>query len=70
MVGRARAVQLLRLSRTEHVLSFVFCHLIADGWACRIFTEDLVRTYRARLGRCGPPEAQGTSFAAICDAQR
>lgn len=63
-------VRLIRLSSTEHVFSYVFCHLVADGWASRVFVEEVVRAYRAREGSGPPPDGQVWGLADISRWQR
>src|SRR5262249_3288430 len=45
---------LVRLSDVEHVLTTSFSHVIADGWSGRLFAEEVLRAYRARMSQ-GPP---------------
>ncbi|KAJ5970493.1 uncharacterized protein N7479_000411 [Penicillium vulpinum] len=40
-------VNLLRLSSTDHVLSIVLHHIIADGWSFDIFVKSLAKYYNA-----------------------
>jgi Condensation domain len=63
-------LHLVRLSPGEHVLAYAFCHLIADGWACHVFVDELVRAYRARIGHSVPPAARAPSFAEVAELQR
>lgn len=63
-------VRLLRLSPTEHVFSYVFCHLVADGWASRVFVEEVVRAYRVREGGGVPPDERAWGLADISRWQR
>jgi condensation domain-containing protein len=39
-------VRLLRISPSEHVLAFVFHHIILDGWSLFVFLRDLATAYR------------------------
>jgi Condensation domain len=39
-------VRLLRISPKEHVLAFVFHHIILDGWSLFVFLRDLAAAYR------------------------
>lgn len=62
--------QLMRLSPVDHVLTFTFCHLIADGWSGRVFAEEVVGAYRARSGHGQPLPAKVPSFLDLAELRR
>ncbi|WP_146252302.1 condensation domain-containing protein [Streptomyces carminius] len=63
-------VRLVRTAPREHLLTVGFFHVVSDGWACRVFVEDLLRAYRVRLGRATPQEPLDVSFRDVASWQR
>ncbi|KAL2850684.1 hypothetical protein BJY01DRAFT_261440 [Aspergillus pseudoustus] len=49
-------VTLFRLSATDHVLSIVLHHIIADGWSFDIFVKSLAKYYNAIVQGRSPQE--------------
>lgn len=47
--GPVFKVLLLRLSDTDHLLSFVVHHAVCDGWSSQILLKDLAALYGARV---------------------
>jgi hypothetical protein len=62
-------VHLVRTGPAEHVMAVNFFHVISDGWACRVFVEDLVHAYRARLGRCDRQAPLNITFGDVTAMQ-
>jgi len=61
--GPAWHAWVVRLGPERHLLNACFCHLVADGWAPRVFVIDLLAFYGARLGLCPPPAGDALTFA-------
>jgi hypothetical protein len=53
----------VRLGAERFFLNASFSHVVADGWACKVFLRDLVAAYAARTGEAAPPVAAAPSFA-------
>ncbi|MFF3225028.1 amino acid adenylation domain-containing protein [Nocardia suismassiliense] len=63
--------RLFELGPETHVLSVLMHHLITDRESCRIFIEDLVLAYRARLSGAAPDwPALGLQFPDFASWQR
>lgn len=60
---------LIRCSATEYLLTYVFCHLVADGWSGQVFVEDTIHAYRSGLGHPVPSPAPVPSFAEVAELQ-
>jgi hypothetical protein len=59
----------VRLDPASHLLSVCLSHIVADGWAPRVFMTDLLAAYGARA-RTGPPwDPEPLSFAAMHELQ-
>ena len=61
---------LIRFSATEHILAVTFFHMVSDGWACKVFVEDLIHAYEARLRNQPPPPTLDVDFAGVTELQR
>ncbi len=48
--GPLYAARLFRLGGREHLLSWVFHHLVSDGWSVGVFLDELAVLYRAGAG--------------------
>jgi amino acid adenylation domain-containing protein len=46
--------RLMRLSPTEHVLTLIMHHIVADGWSMGVLTRDLSTAYSARRAGTAP----------------
>lgn len=55
----------LRLDPTTHLLNACFSHIIADGWAPKVFVEDLLGAYGALIGAAPPLPDDALTFAEI-----
>jgi hypothetical protein len=60
---------LVRLGPAEHVLTYTFCHLVADGWGGTVFAEAVLNAYRARTGSGPRPSGQQLRFAQLARLQ-
>jgi hypothetical protein len=45
----------VRLAPDRHFLNVCFAEIIADGWASKVFMEDLFAAYAVRTGSAAPP---------------
>src|SRR5205823_6541559 len=45
----------VRLDATTHLLNLCLLHVIADGWAPKVFLTDLLQAYGGRTGAAPPP---------------
>lgn len=59
----------VRLDATNHLLSVCISHIVADGWAPRVFVTDLLAAYCARVGAGPPLEDEPLSFARMHELQ-
>lgn len=55
----------VRLARERYLVNACFSHVIADGWAPKVFAEDLLAAYGARTGCGPPPPGDALTFAEI-----
>jgi Condensation domain len=55
----------VRLDATTHLLNACFSHIIADGWAPKVFVEDLLGAYGALVGAAAPLADDALTFAEI-----
>lgn len=47
-------VHVVHLSESEHLVVLSFCHILLDGWAGKVFFEEVIQAYRSRLGYGDP----------------
>jgi amino acid adenylation domain-containing protein/non-ribosomal peptide synthase protein (TIGR01720 family) len=72
-LGRAPLMRnlLLRLSPLDHVLVFVFHHIVSDGWSAGIVMRDFAEAYRAgQAGASAPLPGLPVQYADFAARQR
>lgn len=64
-------MRLLRIGPEDHVLTFVFHHIIIDGWSIQIFFRDLALSYTAAVqGGSALLQPLSYTFRDWCDQER
>ena len=72
-LGRAPLMRnlLLRLSALDHILVFVFHHIVSDGWSASVVMRDFAAAYRGhRAGDAEPLPALAVQYADFAVRQR
>lgn len=67
--GPAWHAWLVRLGRTTHLLNVCLSHLVADGWSSKVFVDDLMAAYAARVDGAPLPADGAPSFAELRELQ-
>ena len=60
---------LVRLGPCHHWLVVCLSHIIADGWSSKVFMDDTLAAYSARIGARPPDRPAAASLAEIRDLQ-
>ncbi len=69
-VGPLWHAWIVRLEPTRHLLSLCFSHIIADGWSCKVFMNDLMDAYALAADGRSPTPGGAPSFREIRELQR
>lgn len=63
-------MRLLRLADDDHVLIFVFHHIVLDGWSLHVFLQDLTAAYTQALSGGTPDLGKlETSYGDFCSVE-
>lgn len=60
----------IRLGAERHFINVCFSEIIADGWASKVFMEDLLIAHAVHVGAAPAPPPLPLSFAEMDDIQR